>query len=65
LTRYPEGLARALKKIAADHEPLKKASNATAHLFISNPFGSKKKMSAIFSTHPPIEDRIAKLRGMA
>ncbi|HLC70034.1 MAG TPA: M48 family metallopeptidase [Patescibacteria group bacterium] len=65
LTRYPEGLARALEKIAADHEPMKKASNATAHLFISNPFGSKKKMSAIFSTHPPIEERIAKLRGMA
>ncbi len=65
LTRYPEGLAKALEKIAADHEPLKKASNATAHLFISNPFGSKKKMSAIFSTHPPIEERIAKLRGMA
>lgn len=67
LTRYPEGLARALEKIAASPHTLRRASNATAHLFISNPFraGGKKFFSNLFSTHPPIEDRIAELRKMA
>lgn len=63
LTRYPEGLARALEKIQASATPLASASTATAHLFISNPFKGKS-ISSLFSTHPPIADRIAKLRGM-
>lgn len=63
LTRYPEGLARALEKIAADKSPLKVASTATAHLYISNPF-KEKKFSSLFSTHPPIEERIKVLRDL-
>lgn len=65
LTRYPEGLACALEKIKTDNIPLKTASEATAHLFISDPFKGKKKLflSGLFSTHPPIDDRIARLRG--
>lgn len=62
LTRYPEGLARALEKIAASSTPLPHASAATAHLFISNPF-KKGSISGLFSTHPPIEERIKRLRG--
>ncbi|MDG1950696.1 MAG: M48 family metallopeptidase [bacterium] len=67
LTRYPEGLASALEKIAQHDMPLKKANHATAHLFLANPFDPHvtKKFESMFSTHPPIEDRIAKLRGMA
>lgn len=66
LTRYPEGLARALEKIAADPAVLANASAATAHLYIANPFkGSGKFLARAFSTHPPVEDRIKKLRGMA
>lgn len=64
LTRYPEGLAKALEKIAAENRPLAQASQATAHLFISSPF-SGKKFAGLFSTHPPVEDRIKKLREMA
>jgi len=63
LTRYPEGLARALEKIAADKAPLKVASTATAHLFIANPFRGNK-VSSLFLTHPPIEERIKALREM-
>ncbi|MFA6973272.1 MAG: M48 family metallopeptidase [Parcubacteria group bacterium] len=63
LTRYPEGLARALEKISADQEPLEAANRATAHLFIANPFKGKK-VSSLFMTHPPIEERIKALRGM-
>lgn len=65
LTRYPEGLASALEKISSYKRPLKKAHNATAHLYISNPFGSKAKkgMLKLFMTHPPIEERIKALRG--
>lgn len=63
LTRYPEGLARALEKISKS-SALPSASRATAHLFISNPL-KEKKISKFFSTHPPAEDRINKLRGMA
>lgn len=63
LTRYPEGLARALEKISQSNEPLATASSATAHLFISNPF-KRKALTSLFSTHPPIADRISKLRGM-
>ncbi|MDO8509901.1 MAG: M48 family metallopeptidase [bacterium] len=63
LTRYPEGLAKALEKIAAENQPMQNASQATAHLFIANPFGGKK-MKNLFSTHPPVEDRIKQLRTM-
>jgi heat shock protein HtpX len=66
LTRYPEGLASALEKISAYALPMKRASNATAHLFISNPFGAgaAKGLSKLFMTHPPTEERIAALRGL-
>lgn len=64
LTRYPEGLAEALEVIAKDKEPLEVANRATAHLYIANPF-KNVNVSSLFSTHPPIEDRIKKLRAMA
>lgn len=66
LTRYPDGLARALEKIAAQDQPLQRANHATAHLFLANPFDPHvtKKFEHWFSTHPPIEARIAKLRQM-
>lgn len=66
LTRYPEGLARALEKIAKQDKPLKRANHATAHLFLANPFDPHvtKKFESWFSTHPPIEERIKKLRSM-
>lgn len=66
MTRYPEGLASALEKIGGYKAPMKRANNATAHLFISNPFGSAKAgkhMAKLFSTHPPIEERVKALRG--
>ena len=63
LTRYPEGLARALEKISADPTPMRHANRATAHLFITNPFKGKK-IAALFQTHPPIEERIKVLREM-
>lgn len=63
LTRYPEGLASALQKLSGDREPLEAANRATAHLYIANPFKGKK-MSKFFMTHPPMEERIAALRGM-
>jgi heat shock protein HtpX len=64
LTRYPEGLAKALEKIAGDQNPLSVASNATSHLYIVNPFRGfgLNKVSNLFSTHPPIEERIRALR---
>ncbi len=62
LTRYPEGLARALEKIAHKSN-LATASRATAHLFIANPFRNKR-LSGLFATHPPIEERIKRLRSM-
>ena len=64
LTRYPEGLARALEKISAYEGPLKNAHSATAHLFISNPFGRSGWAAGLLSTHPPAADRIAALRQM-
>jgi heat shock protein HtpX len=65
LTRYPEGLARALEKIAADPDPLEEANKATAHLYIVNPLHDHKSfLNNLFSTHPPIEKRIALLRAM-
>jgi heat shock protein HtpX len=64
LTRYPEGLADALRKIDQYSQPMKYANEATAHLFISNPYGGKSKMfSNLFNTHPPIEARIQALIG--
>jgi heat shock protein HtpX len=63
LTRYPEGLARALEKISQDNIPIKKASNATAHLYIANPFKGKK-IAKLFSTHPPVAERVQALRTM-
>ena len=63
LTRYPEGLANALKKISSYQAPMKTASKATAHLYISQPFGSRKKLSGLFATHPPVEKRIQALLG--
>lgn len=77
LTRYPEGLARALEKISADTEPLEAANKATAHLYIVNPFhedtalkanapagGGQSWFSSLFNTHPPIEERVKRLREM-
>jgi heat shock protein HtpX len=67
LTRYPEGLARALEKIARDPNPLPVANNSTAHLFIASPFRgeqAKNWITKLFSTHPPIKERIKILRGM-
>ncbi|MBI4100104.1 M48 family metalloprotease [Candidatus Microgenomates bacterium] len=67
LTRYPEGLARALEKIAADKTQASFANNATAHLYIENPFkgkDAKSWLSGLFDTHPPIEERIKILRSM-
>ncbi len=69
LTRYPEGLASALEKIAASSRPMVRANNATAHLFIADPFGNDKrgimqKISSLFQTHPPAQDRIKILREM-
>lgn len=64
LTRYPEGLASALQKISTVNVPMRSANNATAHLFISNPFGNTgKKVSSLFSTHPPVQDRINAILG--
>lgn len=67
LTRYPEGLAQALGKIASSTRPSPTAHTATAHLYISNPFGSQKVGSwllKLFNTHPPVEERIKILRSM-
>jgi heat shock protein HtpX len=67
LTRYPEGLASALEKLTRDPHTLKSASNATAHLFIVNPFKGKETkqlFASLFDTHPPIEERIKILRSM-
>lgn len=65
LTRYPDGLASALQKISSYKEPMKRANHATAHLFISNPFGASdagRFVGKLFSTHPPLGERIAALR---
>ncbi|MCA9330544.1 M48 family metalloprotease [Candidatus Saccharibacteria bacterium] len=62
-TRYPEALASALEKIAKYGRPMSKQNASTAHLFFANPL-KKGALSGLFSTHPPIEDRIARLRGM-
>lgn len=67
LTRYPDGLASALAKISSYQAPMRGANHATAHLFISNPFGAHEAgrfIAKIFSTHPPVEERIAALKGL-
>ncbi len=61
LTRYAEGLQSALQKIGAQSTELRRANHATAHLFFSNPFKKKGRFQRLWSTHPPIEDRIAAL----
>jgi heat shock protein HtpX len=66
LTRYPEGLASALEKISVDKEPLEAANKATAMLYIENPLKDRQGwLNSLFSTHPPVADRIKKLRSMA
>lgn len=62
-TRYPEGLASALEKIRAGGSVTKRANTSTAHLFFANPL-KKNSLATLFSTHPPVEDRIAKLHEM-
>ena len=69
ITRQPNGLMSALKKIAEDHEPLEAANKATAHLYIENPFkerigGARGIFSNLFNTHPPVEKRIEALSKM-
>lgn len=71
LTRYPEGLALALEKIARFGRPLQTASNATAHLFLENPFGADRNgsekislIAKLFMTHPPISERVRILRNL-
>ena len=71
LTRYPEGLASALEKISGYTGPMKSASHATAHMFIDDPFdgphqkrGFMKSIGNLFATHPPAEERIARLRAL-
>lgn len=68
LTRYPEGLASALEKLRDYSQPIEHQSTAIAHLYIANPFGDGngfgKKVGTLFSTHPPIDERIKVLRGM-
>jgi len=69
LTRYPDGLASALQKLANDHTPMRQANHATAHLWLDDPYQGKKKtigwFAKLFMTHPPIEDRIKRLREMS
>ncbi len=65
LTRYPEGLAGALEKISRDPDHMDHADHATAHLYFSSPFlGVRGWLNGLFSTHPPIEERVKRLRGM-
>jgi heat shock protein HtpX len=66
LTRYPPGLADALEKIASDKDPLDVATKGTEHLYIVNPLKAHESpTNNLFSTHPPVETRIARLRAMA
>lgn len=71
LTRYPEGLARALEKISQDSVQISVANNATAHLFFENPFKGDRRhgegvswFARLFMTHPPVEERVKALRGI-
>jgi len=65
LTRYPEGLASALRKISQSSKPLAHQSSAIAHLYIADPKGAGfgKKISGLFATHPPVEERVKALIG--
>lgn len=67
MTRYPEGLASALEKIGSYSAPMRHTSHATAHLFIGNPFGQSAmgKLNNMFSTHPPVAERVKRLRAAA
>lgn len=67
ITRYPEGLARALQKISSYGAPMQRASDATAHMYIANPFGARslRGLHHLFMTHPPVEKRIKALGEMA
>jgi len=70
ITRQPPGLISALKKIAADREPLEVANKATAHLYIVNPFKGKRRsrmgwLAGLFNTHPPMAERVKALQKMA
>ena len=67
LTRYPEGLARALEKISSDPTPMRITNDAASSLFIDSPYKGQQKthwFTKLFMTHPPIEERIKALRGM-
>lgn len=68
MTKYPEGLARALEKISQDREPLEAANKATAHLYIANPLknlhGGVGMFANLFQTHPPVKERLKALRSM-
>ncbi len=67
ITRHPDGLIRALKKISNDHEPLEVANKATAHLYIENPLRNEKQLmwlNKMFATHPQMSDRIKRLENM-
>lgn len=68
LTRYPDGLASALEKLAGDHTPMRQANHATAHLWLDDPYQGKQRtvgwFAKMFMTHPPIEERIKVLRKM-
>ncbi|KXK09336.1 MAG: hypothetical protein UZ22_OP11002001119 [Microgenomates bacterium OLB23] len=67
LTRNPDALADALEKISSDAHKMRNPTHATAHLFISNPYGSSKTkdfLMNLFSTHPPIPERVRILRAM-
>lgn len=63
LTRYPEGLANALRKISGYSKPMKRQSSVIAHLYLADPKGKKKSVSHLFMTHPPVEKRIEALLG--
>jgi heat shock protein HtpX len=62
-TRYPEGLASALEKIGEYGRPLRRQNTSTAHFFFANPL-NRSAISGLFSTHPPIADRVRRLRSM-
>jgi heat shock protein HtpX len=69
LTRYPQGMIGALEKLGASREPLKNANRATAHMYIVNPLkdalrGSGHELSSVFRTHPPLHERIERLRAL-
>jgi heat shock protein HtpX len=69
ITRFPDGLIRALQKISADKEPLEAANKATAHLYISDPLRNRHDsinlFANMFNTHPPMAERIAALKQMS